>query len=434
MAAGSSPTPHDALGGRELLVTILTIQAAFLAVASLTPNTSVPFDMTVYVRVADAVFGGGMPYRDVPLEYPPVVLVPILLPRLLGLAVPVGDYDAYQSIFLLLMGAISLAMTVLIWAFARGWTPIALDPLRPVLYGLLLVALASPLLLWRYDLFPAILTLIALMLVGMARPTAGGAVLGLAVAAKLYPAVLVPIFVAAYLATKDRAGLQAFLVGLLGVLLAIGVGTFLLAPEAVTSILGYHLARGVQLESTYGGLMQIGHLSGEASATISDRFDSLQIDSSWTGLVLTLQPLVLVAVCLIVWAAAFVAFRREAAAEGGLSVRTLVGFVVAALLAFMLGSRVLSPQYMIWILPFAPFLGRRLFIVVAAAFALTFLVFPYLYGGLIALEPLPVALLNVRNVLLLAILVVLLLPAREQATKPATATTKAITQGAGSPS
>jgi hypothetical protein len=398
---------HESIAGRELLITILVIQAVVLAVASLTPNTSVPFDMSVYLRIADAVAEGLLPYRNVPLEYPPVVLVPILLPRLLAALSPVGGPEAFQAFFILFMGVTSLAMTVVTWRFARGWTPIALDPLRPVLYSLLLVALASPLLLWRYDLFPAILTLIALLLVGMAKPTAGGAVLGLAVAAKLYPVVLIPVFIAAYLATKDRAGVQSFLVGVLAAFLVIGVATFLLTPEAVTSILGYHLGRGVQLESTYAGLLQIGHLAGRAPATVTDQFDSLQIDSAWSPLALTIQPAVLIVLCVFVWAAAWLGFKHEVEQQGGLSIRTLISFLAAAVLAFMLGSRVLSPQFMIWLLPFAPFFGRGVFALVATCFALTFLIFPYLYGGLIALEPLPVALLNLRNVLLVVLMAVL---------------------------
>lgn len=394
-------------GNRELLWIVLAIQVAVLAVVSLSPNASVPFDMTVYAEVADRIFGGAWPYRDVALEYPPLSLVAILLPRLLETASPVGGYEGYQAVFLLLMGATSLIITVILWMLARGWSPAALDPVRPLLYALLLVALASPVMLWRFDLLPAMLTAIAFYLTVSGRALLGGVALALAIVAKLYPAALVPIVIAAYLATRDRSGLGKHLTGLLGTGLVLGLGTLVLAPEAIGSVLGYHLERGIQLESSFAGIMELGHLLGFASATVSDQFNSLQVDSALSGIVLPVQPFVLIGLLVVVWWAAWRTFRREAAEPAGLSLETLVSFMVAALLAFMLGSRVFSPQFMIWILPFAPFLPRAIFATVAVAFAITFLLFPFLYNGLIGLELLPVVLLNVRNLLLLGVLVVI---------------------------
>ncbi|HVQ22538.1 MAG TPA: glycosyltransferase 87 family protein, partial [Candidatus Saccharimonadia bacterium] len=253
MATTTDDQAIDGLGRLELLLTVLVIQAAVLGVVSLSPNSTVPFDMTVYADLASRIFDGALPYRDVPLEYPPLSLVSILSPRLLEVVSPIGGYAGYQASFLLLMGALSLALTALIWLLARR-SLTALDPLRPLLYALLLVALASPLLLWRFDLLPAILTLLALFWTITGRPVLGGAALALAIAAKLYPAVLVPIFIAAYLATRDRRALGGFLAGVVGVGLVLLLGTLLIAPESVANVLGYSLDRGVQLESTFAGM------------------------------------------------------------------------------------------------------------------------------------------------------------------------------------
>ena len=288
-------------------------------------------------------------------------------------------------------------------------SPAAIDPVRPLLYALLLVALASPVVLWRFDLLPAILTLLALFWTLTGRPVLGGAALALAIAAKLYPAVLVPIFIAAYLATRDRRALGSFLAGVVGVGLVLLLGTLLIAPESVANVLGYSLDRGVQLESTFAGLMELGHLAGVAPATVSDQFNSLQIDTSWSGLIKVIQPVILVVLVVVVWWLAWRSFRRQVDSTGQLSLSTLVGFLTAAVLAFMLGSRVFSPQYMIWLLPFAPFLPRTTFAAIAVAFALTFLIFPFLYSGLVGLEAVPVMLLNLRNVVLAGVLIFIVL-------------------------
>ena len=407
MTNSAARAPADVISRRELLVTILAIQVAVLAVVSLAAAAFGGHEMTFYAGIAERIFAGDVPYRDVPLEYPPISLVPILLPRILEVVAPVGGLEGYQSMFLLLMGATSLAVTALVWVLARDWAPVALDPLRPLLYALLLVALASPVLLWRFDLFPAFLTMLAVVLSVKGRPLLGGGAMALAIAAKLYPVVLVPVLIAAYVASKDRSGLSRYLVALVGVGLVLGVGTLLLAPEAAGNVLGYHLERGVQLESTYAGLMEMAHVAGLASATVTDQFNSLQIDSSLTGVMTVVQPIVLIGLLAVVWWLAFRAFRKEAANESGLTLATLVRYLVAALLAFMLGSKVFSPQYLIWILPFAPFLSRTIVILVTVAFAITFLLFPFLYNGLIGLEPLLILLLNGRNLLLVVVLLLL---------------------------
>jgi hypothetical protein len=83
--------------------------------------------------------------------------------------------------------------------------------------------------------------------------------------------------------------------------------------------------------------------------------------------------------------------------------------VLALLLALMTFSKVLSPQYMIWLLPAWALVGatdRVLAILGALVLLLTQVEFPALYFRLLYMQPETVAIVVVRNTLLLAFVAV----------------------------
>ncbi|MDP9384519.1 MAG: hypothetical protein M3P50_04690, partial [Actinomycetota bacterium] len=78
---------------------------------------------------------------------------------------------------------------------------------------------------------------------------------------------------------------------------------------------------------------------------------------------------------------------------------------LAGVLAFVAVGKVLSPQFLIWVAPFAVVSGTRLPAALAvAAIPLTQLEFPVRYFDLVGGDPAVVALVGVRNGLLLAAL------------------------------
>jgi hypothetical protein len=85
----------------------------------------------------------------------------------------------------------------------------------------------------------------------------------------------------------------------------------------------------------------------------------------------------------------------------------------------MLGSKVLSPQYVLWLLPLVPLCagglaGAGLCLLFLGACWATVQVFPTHYGDLLSLRPPGPGLLLLRNALLATLWVLLLLPARGQ--------------------
>jgi uncharacterized membrane protein len=261
---------------------------------------------------------------------------------------------------------------------------------------------------WRYDLFPALLTALALLCLLRQRPGWAGIWLGLGIAAKLYPAALLLVFGAYYLASKNRPALLRLALGCAGALAATLLPFLLIAPGPLLSFLQYHELRGLQLESLPAGAIVLAHVLGMTSAQLAFNYGALHVDSPPAGAVLRWLPVVVVVIFGAVLAGCLARFREEQAAGGRVTSESLVAYSVAALLAFIVTNKVFSPQYVIWLLPFAPLLRLRQAGVLLAICAITIVLFPFNYDRLLSMELLPVLLLNLRNLLAVALLLWLL--------------------------
>jgi uncharacterized membrane protein len=360
------------------------------------------FDLSIYYRDSLQLLRGQMPYRDFALEYPPLALLPFALPRLATFGLRI-DFSGYVWLFLI-QNAIFSTLIALVIAQIRGL--LAAGPAL-ALYALL-VAVSAPLLPWRYDLFPALLTVLALLCLLRQRPGWAGIWLGLGVAAKLYPIVLLPIFGVYYLAGKNRPALLRLALGSAGALAATLLPFVLIAPGPLLSFLRYHELRGLQLESLPAGAIMLAHVLGMTPAGLEFNYGALQIVSPLAGAVLSWLPIVFVVLFGAVLASCRARFREEQAAGGRVTSESLIAYSVAVLLAFIVTNKVFSPQYLIWLLPFAPLLRLRQASALLAICALTIGLFPFEYDHLLGMELLPVLLLNLRNLLVVALLIWLL--------------------------
>ena len=101
----------------------------------------------------------------------------------------------------------------------------------------------------------------------------------------------------------------------------------------------------------------------------------------------------------------------------------LVRWSAAALVAFVALGKVLSPQFLIWLVPAVPLVGGirglRASALLAVALVLTQLWFPSRYWDLAReLDPLPSTLVLLRDLVLVAVLVVLVRDRRESVRSP----------------
>jgi hypothetical protein len=271
---------------------------------------------------------------------------------------------------------------------------------RALLAAALMPLLCGAMVRTHFDLAPVALLLGALLLLVGGRARSGMAVLGLAAMTKGFPLVAAPVALA-WLATRaDRRMLAQSAAALVVALAVPGAAAVAVSPEGAWDAVTYHVERPIQVESVPAtGVLLLDELgAGEAESVTSHRSDGLEHPAA---AVLTLA-------CLV----AMVGFIAVVTARSRGDGRTLVLASLAAVAAFATLGKVISPQYMLWLVPLGALaFAWRLYPLAAATAAaalLTHLEFPARYFDLVDREALPVAIVAARNLVLLAVLVLAL--------------------------
>ena len=352
-------------------------------------------DIPVYASYGAAIEDGAVPYRDVRPEYPPGALPAFVAPALLS-----EDQRGFRDAFEWLMASLGVAMVLLVAVCLRGLAASRLRTVAALGFVAAFPLLLGSVVLTRFDLYPATLVVAALAALLHERARLGFGLLGAAVAVKLYPAVLVPVALG-YL--WRRRGRREALVGL-AICAAVVVLAFLpfllIAPDGVAHSLGRQLSRPLQIESLGSALYLVAHHLVGLDVEMRSGHGSQNLHGAGTAVAAVLLSLVQVGVLAWIWV------RRVDSKE------ELVRWAAAALVAFVALGKVLSPQFVIWLVPVVPlvagFRGLRASVLTAAALVLTQLWFPSRYWDLAReLDPLPSTLVLARDLLLVAALVVL---------------------------
>jgi hypothetical protein len=345
-------------------------------------------DLFVYRTFTEPLLDGGLPYRDVFLEYPPLAAPAIALPGLLG----TGE-EAFRWAFAGWTFLLAAAVVLLCGALAARTGG---DARRALLVAALMPLLCGALVRTHFDLAPVALLLGALLLLASRRPRTGMAVLGLAAMTKGFPLVAAPVALAWLAAQVDRRTLAQSALALLAALALPTVAAVAMSPDGAWDALTYHLERPLQVESLpASGVLLLDELgAGRAESVQSHRSDGLEHPAAGA----------LALVCL----AAMLGLIAAVTLLGRGDARRLVLASLTAVAAFAALGKVLSPQYMLWLIPLGAlaFAWRlhALAAATAAAAILTQVEFPARYFDLVDREPFPVAVVALRNLVLLAVL------------------------------
>jgi hypothetical protein len=336
----------------------------------------------------------GTPYRDFEVEYPPVAL---------GLMKLVDRPTPLATIALLAISQLALELAtagVLAWAWSKR---------SAVTY----LVLGTPMVLFpfpyvRIDLLSVFLAVLGLALLRRRRDTGGGVVLAISVFAKVWPVVTAPVMVV----RRQWTGLTAWAItGAAGLAAWVAwAGT-----DGLSQILTFRGADGWQIESIPGIVL---HALDPEGSTVQE--GAWRTAVSAPGAVRNLLTLAGLAVVVLAWWMAWRAAHRRPrdttrpVEVAGLTDDDLVVEALAplaAVLAMLIFSTIISPQYVLWFLPFAALAtargDRTIGALSLAAGFLSMLGLAWIHG-LIPGEWHAVAVIAARNLVLVALLAVTL--------------------------
>ncbi len=335
----------------------VAIQAALAPLTAGAKLRSATEDTDIYFRYATRILAGEIPYRDFPVEYPPLAL-----PLFLAAKFAAPGLAGFKVAFAVEMMLFNAATVLLVASRVERREGLDRVPARLAWYTLYFLIL-SRLLVARFDAAPMFLGFAASAWWFSGRGGRGGLAAALGALAKVYPGMVAVLALA-----RDRArpgagrgnGAVAFaltsMIGVAGWLALGGVG-------GVSTSVRYHLGRGFEYGSVPSGAQMLAAKLAGAEISIARDHASFSTITPWSPTLLAWALPVQVAAILGV----LVAFARRGMREG-------VRYSGAAVLAFIATGKVLSPQYLLWMMPYLAVLEgpaaprcRRLFAAICAA-------------------------------------------------------------------
>ncbi|KAB1145557.1 DUF2029 domain-containing protein [Streptomyces luteolifulvus] len=339
------------------------------------PGPDVTSDVSViYQGWYDVLRTGTFPLDDVTWQYPPAAALPVLSPGLL----PFLEYA--QAFFVLAFVADLAALSLLLYAGRRpGRT------LRGAWVWVAGVPLLGPTVYARYDVMVTAVAVAALLAAGR-HPRTAGALAGFGAMLKVWPVLLL-------VAARRRgpwvaAGATAVAVAAL----------FAIAMPGAFAFLTFQRDRGTEVESLGSLVFHVARHHGWDGEVLLN-YGSVEFLGPYVNVV-SAGALCLTGVAfgwLLLWRLTATRFRAHTAADAA--------FV--AVLMFTTTSRVISPQYLVWLVGLAAvclcFRGSRMGLpaaLVLLACFVTVLEFPIWFADVVQSTPRGIALLFVRNGLL----------------------------------
>jgi Glycosyltransferase family 87 len=310
-----------------ILVWVITRAVIVVQIGFWQPGGAEYEDVNTYAGWSDHIAGTHtMPPEDT-WQYPPGAALLFLVPRLMPL-----DFKPSFVVLMLIIDLIGFwLMTVL--ARREGKDT-----------GVWIWLLAMPLLfampILRFDIVPTVIGIAALVVLHR-RPTWFGVLAGLGATIKVWPAFVL-------FGEWDRRRLLRSVIAA-----GVTVGAiFLVAWIAFgdqTGFLHHQKDRGLQLEAVATSPWEMRHVIDETPTPVVPRFGTNEVDLAAAG---PIAKALEVAAVLVLLAAAWWWWRRDRAIRNGrddLADEALArDFVFTIVLLFLVTSRVLSPQFMIW--------------------------------------------------------------------------------------
>jgi len=365
-------------------------------------------DTSIYYTYAGRMLDGLFPYDDFAAEYPPVAMLLFLLPRLLS-GISYNSYVYWFELEMLLFSCGNiLLISLLVW---RRWSDtgrlaaaLGLYSLFTVMMGFIIAA--------RFDVAAAFLILATVAAFIYDRKAIAWALIGVGIMTKVVPLFIAPMFIIVH----HRRGRRDWM--FIGPVIALAAATAIALPflaaswEGLARAFTYHAERPLQIESSWSTPLLFMSYLGYGLRTFLS-YGSHNLFTPLSNLLATLSGPVTLLFLLVCYRSFWKRLAGGGGARGddGYLNDQLIRYTTASIVIFIAGGKVLSPQFLIWLLPLMPLVygpdRNYILSLYGAALVMTQLEFPFYYGDLLSLNPLVVTLVAARNILLVWLAVVL---------------------------
>ncbi len=367
-----------------------------------------------YFPYADAMMSGTVPYTDQVFvygkwsvwEYPPLAYVVLFIPRLFA-----STPAAYEAAF--------IVMTFLVFLIGLYFSERMANNLGYSSFKVMLLYTVAMMLMFefqvdRFDIIPAVITLVALSMMIEKRYEWAFVLLAVGTLMKLYPAILMPILLIYLLSIREykHAGISVIVAVITA---AIVLGALLVIGSHPLAFLNYHTERPLEIESLAASIISFLGLFINLEISTVFSFGSDNIVGPLPDNIASVLLWVMVGLILVVYVLyAYFAFSKKTENLRESSIAMLM-----TLLVFMLFSTVFSGQYMIWAIPAMTFCllllknksdSKLIFVLFVVAEVLTQLNFFFnfgLRGEGMDMSAIGIVTVLIRNVVLLYLLYVL---------------------------
>jgi hypothetical protein len=363
-------------------------------------------DVGIYSKwVTQSLYYGQIPHTT-EWQYPPLLAPILVFPQWLSNTFGIHYLTGFTA---MTFAADAVVTSILLGAARRR------DTWAGPWYWIVGVPLLGPIVYGRYDVFPALCVVVALALLGQGvvmrqpdgtpgrdlnrRRWVASILVGLGTAIKIWPAFTV------FGMPRSRRGWQAIATVVVSTVVAIASMSFFFT--GTMSWVGNQGGRGIEIESVWATPWMLAKRLG-LDHVVTNRvvYGSYQIEPNGRGFESALITLTAdVALVSLVLAFALMAYWwwrrtwRPAVTADATFVATLI---------FIVASRVISPQYLIWLLAVAGFCllykdttQRRSAVLVLICLPLTQFEFPYDFTSFWHAHILPILVVALRNLLLL---------------------------------
>jgi hypothetical protein len=294
-----------------------------------------------------------LPFQTLPKEYPLLSLIPFSLPLLIGVQ------EWYPQTFAIIMLSFALITYYLLKRYKSSKAA--------RMYALFLIIGGWSTTAGRFDLFPSLLTLVALLLAEKRHWNWAFLLLAGAGYSKLYPFILLPPFL---IAQQMQRTAHRFLPPLIfsAAIIVLGLLSLGINTQTTLGIQTYHQSRPLQIESLWASILWI--LQPVIPLKTQFSYGSLNVISPLTPTLNWIYYTTSIAALL--WILFLQLYHKV----------TLPQATVLTIMVFVTTNKVLSPQYLLWITPLLVYALNLHFnweVSWIAISALTTLIYPFFY-------------------------------------------------------